>query len=102
MRKGLLILLIFGLIASVSAETEYGSMEQWKLHPAYSNVEVITTSATDVYALSEGALFSVNKQDETMSYYNKLEGLSSADIQYIAFNRAVNKLVIVYRNGMIE
>ena len=104
MKRGLLILFIFGLITSVSAqtETEYGSMEQWKLHPAYSNVEVITTSATDVYALSEGALFSVNKEDESISYYSKLDGLSSADIQYIAFNRTVNKLVIIYRNGMID
>ena len=78
------------------------TMNGWKLHPAYTNVNSITASQDNIYALSEGALFSVNKTDETIEYYSKLDGLSSADIQIIAFNKTTNNLVIIYRNGMID
>lgn len=83
-------------------ETDYGSMHSWTLHPAYSNVSAVTASNNEVYALSEGALFSANRTDESISYYNKLTGLSGSNIAHISFNNAVNKLLIVYQNGLID
>ncbi len=83
-------------------EIDYGSMLNWTLHPAYANVSAITASNSDIYALSDGALFSANRTDETMTYYNKVTGLSSSNIHFIAYNKTVNKLLIVYQNGMID
>ncbi len=83
-------------------DVDYGSMLNWTLHPAYANINAITASNTDIYALSDGALFSVNRMDETMTYYNKVTGLSSSNIHLIAYNKTVNKLLIIYQNGMID
>lgn len=88
--------------SNVSEEPDYGSMHSWSLHPAYSHVSAITASGTDVYALSEGALFSANRTDETITCYSKLTGLSGSNILFVGYNKTVNKLLIVYQNGLID
>ena len=105
MKRPFVILFLFSTIFAtmpVMANDETVELDKWRLHPAYANVNSIAASNDEIYALSEGALFSVNKQDETIEYYSKLDGLSSADIQLIAFNKITNKLVLVYRNGMVD
>ena len=87
---------------TVSDEPDYGSMHSWTLHPAYSHVSAITASNSDVYALSEGALFSVNRLDETISCYSKLTGLSGSNILFICYNKEVDKLLVVYQNGLLD
>ena len=102
MKRQIVIVFCFLIGTSVLLANESANADGWKLHPAYSNVNSIAASNDAIYALSEGALFSVNKSDETIEYYSKLDGLSSADIQLIAFNKETGKLVIAYRNGMID
>lgn len=97
---GIVFCFVFG--TSLFYANESANTDGWKLHPAYSNVNTIAVSDDEIYALSEGALFTVNKKDETIEYYSKLDGLSSADIQLIAFSKETGKLVIAYRNGMID
>ena len=89
-------------IGSEDENSNTGSMYRWSVHPAYANVSSICTSKQDVYALSEGALFSVNRTTEEISYYNKLDGLSSSNISFINYNEAAGKLVVVYQNGLID
>ena len=83
-------------------DIDYGSMQQWKLHPAYSNVTTLTSSEDKIYALSEGSLFAINKADESLEPFNKLDGLSGADMQFVTYNKATKKLVIIYKDGMID
>ena len=83
-------------------EPDYGVMHGWSLHPAYSNVSAVTASATDIYALSDGALFSVSRSDETIEYYNRMTGLSASNIRFITYNTTVNKLLVVYQNGIMD
>lgn len=81
---------------------DYGTMNGWSLHPAYADVTAIAASPNAVYALSDGALFSVNRSDESLSYYSKLNGLSSTNIRFITYNEATKKLLVVYQNGMMD
>lgn len=83
-------------------DIDYGSMQQWELHPAYSNVTRLTSSEDKIYALSEGSLFAINKADESLEPFNKLDGLSGADMQFVTYNKATKKLVIIYKDGMID
>ena len=105
MKRVFVILILFSTVfvaLPLKASDETVELDKWRLHPAYANVNSIAASNEAIYALSEGALFSVNKKDETIEYYSKLDGLASADIQLIAFNKSTDKLVLVYRNGMID
>jgi len=84
------------------SDADYGSMNHWTLHPAYANVTHVAASQKDIFALSDGALFSINRTDESIAYYDRLNGLSSTNIQFISYNETTQKLLIVYQNGMMD
>lgn len=83
-------------------DADSGSMYRWALHPAYANINQITSSPKEIYALSEGALFAVNRTSEEITYFSKLDGLSASNIRFITYNDAAKRLVIVYQNGLID
>ncbi|MGM9837349.1 MAG: two-component regulator propeller domain-containing protein [Paludibacteraceae bacterium] len=84
------------------ADVDYGRMQQWTLHYSYSDIEELAQSAQEVYALADGALFSVNKLDETFTYWNKLTGLNGNIISHIAYDKLTQQLIICYMDGQID
>lgn len=81
---------------------DYGSMQQWTLHYSYSDMSELAQTPRDVYALAGGTLFSVNKQDETFTYWNKLTGLNGNTISHIAYDETTSQLIICYTDGRID
>ncbi len=77
-------------------------MHGWKLHTAYNNVTRVEMAGNRIYALSEGALFSVDTEDLTVDYYNRLTGLSSSNITDIHYDSSRDMLIIAYANGYID
>ncbi len=77
-------------------------MEGWKLHTAYNNVTRVENGSDRAFAVSEGALFSVDKKEGSIEYYNKLTGLSSTGICEIKYDHDGDALIIAYQNGYID
>lgn len=80
----------------------YGNMYQWRAHLAYSSVDEVERMNDKIYALSNNALFSVNSQTDEIEYYSRLTGLHAATIDHIAYNNALNKLLLTYQNGQLD
>ncbi len=80
----------------------YGNMYQWRTHLAYSSVDEVERMNDKIYALSNNALFSVNTQTDEIEYYSRLTGLHAATIDHIAYNKALNKLLLTYQNGQLD
>jgi len=97
------IVSVFSLIClfsiPVSAQVAMG---KWRTHFAYNNISQIAQSDNKIYAVSEGALFSVDKQDGNMEFYSKLSGLNGSNISRIEFDPTSKQLLIVYTNGNID
>ncbi|MEA4982001.1 MAG: T9SS type A sorting domain-containing protein [Paludibacter sp.] len=104
MKKGLIsIILSLFVLISFGQTNEPIAMGKWRTHLAYNSVSQIAQSANNIYAVSEGALFSVNKNDtEDQSFYSKMSGLSDANIVRIDFDQTNNQLLIIYQNGNID
>ena len=83
-------------------EEHSGTMGSWTLHFAYLDVTAIAVSPEKAYGLSEGALFSVSRDDEEIRYCNRLSGLSDANIASIAYDDVTHLLLILYANGNID
>lgn len=77
-------------------------MGEWKTYLAYNTVSQLTQSPNKVFGLSEGALFSVNKEDGDMEFYSKMSGLNDATISRIAFDEMNSQLLIIYGSGNID
>jgi hypothetical protein len=78
------------------------AMGKWNTHFAYNSVNQIAQSDNKIYAVSNGALFSVDKLDANMEFYSKLSGLSDANISRIEFDSVNKQLLIIYDDGNID
>ena len=78
------------------------AMGKWNTHFAYNSVSQIAQSDNKIYAVSDGALFSVDKLDGNMEFYSKLSGLNDANISRIEFDSVNKLLLIIYQNGNID
>ena len=79
-----------------------GSMQRWKLHFSYVNPTEIAASPKRVYAAASGSLFSVDRADGELNYWNKATGLRGNSVAHIAYDVRSSQLLIAYENGQID
>lgn len=91
------LLCIFSL--SGWAQVEMGN---WRTHFAYDSITQIAQSENKIFAVSKGALFSIDKQDRSIEFYSKINGLSGNNISSIEYNSSNHQLLIIYSNGNID
>jgi len=101
MKKTIYFTLFLLFVFSVSLWSQV-AMGKWNIHYAYNSVSQIAQSDNKIYAVSDGALFSVDKTDGNMVFYSKLNGLSDATISLIAFDSTDKQLLIIYQDGNID
>jgi hypothetical protein len=77
-------------------------MGKWRTHLAYNNVAQIAQSENKIYAVSDGALFSVDKLDANIEFYSKLTGLNGSNISLIEYDPTSKQLLIIYSNGNMD
>lgn len=99
MKKINLFLLLFILTLNANAQVAMG---KWRTHFAYNAIKQITLSENKVYALSEGSLFSIDKEDESIEFYSKMNGLNDGNIVWIDYDKFSKKVIIIYQNGNID
>ena len=73
------------------------SAQQWTTHFAYNNVTQIAMADECVYAISDGSLFSVDKQTEQIKVYNRQSGLHGSGINCIHYDNISKQLFIAYQ-----
>ncbi len=98
------ILLLVTLLLSAQGATAQMSvpMGQWRTHFAYNNTRLLAVSNSEVYALSGGVLYSIDKNEESITTYSKINGLSDNGICLIKYFDERNLLLIAYENGNLD
>lgn len=76
--------------------------DQWETHFAYNNVTQIALSSDKVFALSDGSLFSVDKQTEQIKKYDRQSGLHGTNILCVHYDAQGSQLIVAYANGKID
>jgi len=80
----------------------YGSMKNWKMHYAFGYNSHVAASSQRIYALSDGAMFSVDKTTKSINTHSKVSGLNGSSIAAIAYANDEEALLIAYRDGLID
>lgn len=75
---------------------------QWRTHLAYNATTQIAVATDRVYALSDGSLYSVDKDDNSLQSYSKITGLSDIVIHCIGYIKERGVLMVGYENGNID
>ena len=95
----LITLLLLPTTGNISAKLAMG---EWRTHFSYNDIYRITQSPNKVYAVSNGALFSVTKQEGEIEFYSKLTGLSDAAVSLIHYSPQHQCLLIIYENSNMD
>ncbi|HZK68539.1 MAG TPA: T9SS type A sorting domain-containing protein [Paludibacter sp.] len=97
-------IITIGVFLSVLACTLVGqvAMGKWRTHFAYNSVTQVAQSENKIFAVSDGALFSVDKQDGALEFYSKISGLNGTNISKIGFDKKSDQLFVIYANGNID
>lgn len=92
-------LLAIGMATPVFAQLEMGG---WQTHLSYKGVKQIVQTPNKIYAVSNGSLFSVDKEYNSLETYSKVTGLSDGDIRQIAYDAKNDILVVCYSSFVID
>lgn len=85
-----------------NSSMEEGSMLNWKLHFSYTNPQEMAATPSAIFAIGNGSLFSVNRADESIRYWNKSTGMSGTSVAHIAYDEKAGKLIVAYENGQLD
>lgn len=74
----------------------------WRNYLAYSDITDVQQAGNTLFVLASGGLYSYNTTDQSITTYDKTNGLSSCGISRIAWCQEAGRLVAVYSNGNID
>lgn len=90
------------LLLSVTCHLSLAQIGSWKNYMAYSEIQQIQVAGDDVFVLSSNDLWSYNKNDQSITTYDKANQLSDTYITHIAWNKQAKCLVAVYQNANVD
>ena len=96
MQKYFLLLISLVVVFHVNAQREQGS---WQDYLSYSNAVDVSAGDDLVFCASEGGLFYVDQEDNSI---NKYTGLSDLGLKCIAYNNQHKVLLAAYTNSNID
>ena len=95
----LTLFLFISLFTTLSAQHAIGS---WQSYLSYNNATSVAPAGNIIYAIGNGALYSFDKEDESVRCYWKDNLLNDTEIANIGYNRDNKTLLIIYSNSNID
>ena len=97
----MLISLLF-IIYHLSFSPVRAQVGSWRAYMAYSDIQQIVKADDNLFVLASNNLYQYNLTDQSITTYDKVNGLSDTYITHIAWNKKVKKLIAVYQNSNID
>lgn len=98
--KKFLLLSIVALTFNIT--THAIGIGQWKYYLGYYAISSIQPAGKKVFVVADGGLYAYNTNDDSITAYNRLNGLNGNTISFIAWCEQVKKLLIVYDDYNID
>lgn len=74
----------------------------WRNYLAYSEVQDICSTGEELFVQASNSLYSYNTEDQSITTYDKVNGLSDTYITHIKWNPTAKRLLIVYQNQNMD
>ena len=75
----------------------------WRNYLAYSDIQQIRAAGNDdLFVLASNGLYQYNKTDQSITTYDKTNGLSDTYITHISWCQQAKRLIAVYQNSNID
>ncbi len=95
------VLLSFFLLNIAEAQ-ENIPIDTWRAHISFQSIHSVALANTHVYGAAENGVMIFNAEDNSLTGYSKLDGLSSSGITYISADPLTKKVLIAYGDGNLD
>jgi len=92
-------ILPFFLFTFLPLQAQVGT---WKNHLAYNHIEQIYASGDDIFVRASNGLYMYNKKDQSITTFDRTNGLSDSNIKLIGWSKQAKRLIAVYQNSNID
>ena len=92
-------ILPFYLFTSLPLHAQVGS---WRTYMSYAEPQQIVKADDNLFVRASNSLYQYNLTDQSITTYDKVNGLSDTYITHIAWNKKVKRLIAVYANSNID
>lgn len=93
------VLLFLFTLLPLLASAQIGT---WRNYLSYYDIQQIQAAGDDIFVLASNGLYQYNQTDQSITTYDKVNGLNDTQISMIAWNKAARQLVIVYSTSNID
>ncbi|MBO4720315.1 MAG: Por secretion system protein [Prevotella sp.] len=94
--KGILPLFLFTFLP---LQAQVGT---WKNYLSYNHIEQIYASGDDIFVRASNGLYMYNKKDQSITTFDRTNGLSDTNIKLIGWSKQAKRLIAVYQNSNID
>lgn len=96
-------ILVYIIMLLAMVQVQARQLGEWTHYLSYNKLTHVVPTDNEVFAVSDGRLFSYNTNDGSLTGYSTANGLSdNTDIADICWNRQTKCLVIGYANGNLD
>jgi ligand-binding sensor domain-containing protein len=74
----------------------------WRTHLSYHNINCIAFGDQIVFASGNLGVMAIDKNDNSITTFSKINGLNGTSISYIGYNSQNNQLLITYADGRFD
>lgn len=101
-KKAILVFLVFlaGIVSDAGGQNL--PLGSWREHLPFSQAKFVANTPTRMYCATEEALFYVDKSDNSIQRYSKINGLSDVGIVFMDYNSTEEVVIICYENSNID
>lgn len=89
-------------VAFCCCQSVLAQVGTWKNYLAYSDIQDVKRGGNTLYVLASNDLYSYNENDNSITTYDKVNGLNDCNISHIEWNSSQRKLLIVYSSYNID
>jgi len=97
-----IVFFIFVMLWASGASAQEIGIGEWRTHLPYSNVIDVALVHSNVYAATPYSLFIYHQDDNSITRFDKVKGLSDVGINKIAYNPTVDALLVAYSNANLD
>ncbi len=101
MNKALLLLSFILISQSILAQSDIG-IGEWKSYLPHNAAKYVTQSDDKIIYATDLSIFTIDKEDASIEYISKVEGLSETGISNIEYDKFNDQLIIAYDNSVID
>lgn len=90
------------IIYQLSFSPVRAQIGSWRTYMSYAEPQQIVKADDNLFVRASNSLYQYNLTDQSITTYDKVNGLSDTYITHIAWNKKVKRLIAVYDNSNID